>query len=272
MNITRLFILLFFSLNSLYANVYYSKVEPYEVRKISSNVMGVVLEIKEDLLGKSLSTEPYLVIDSELDREELKYLKEKLEYLRNTLSVNEKIILNLQATLLKKRANYERVKNLKIKSSVEKDREFYDLVNSENLYLAKENEINNLKVQIADLELRRAQLLRSVSDKNLVADGFVLYSLDVKVGQVVNKATPLATVVDTSRAILTLYLDEKDVDNAFDSIIYIDGKETAYKVDRLVNIADAQNISKYKAQIIIKAPKLFSKLVKVELKKGKNEK
>ena len=272
MNITRLFTLLLFSLTSVYANVYYSKVEPYEVRKISSNVMGVVIEVKEEMLGKKLSHSPYLVIDSELDEKELTYLKDKLAYLKNTLNVNEKMILNLEQSLLRKRINYERVKNLKIKSSVEKDREFYDLINSENTYLAKEKEINNLKVQIADFELREAQLQRSIIDKNLKAEGFVLYSLDVKVGQVVNKSTPLATVVDTSRAILTIYLDDSDIENAVGSVIYIDNKKTTYKVDRLLNIADSQNISKYKAQIIIEAPKVFSKLVKIELKKSSDAK
>lgn len=43
-------------------------------------------------------------------------------------------------------------------------------------------------------------------------------------------------------------------------------KKTAYKISRLLNIADSKNISKYMAQIIIESPKLFSKLVKIELK------
>ena len=266
MNFLKLTSLLLVVQMMLEANVYYSKVEPYEVRKISSNVMGVVTEVKEDLLGKKLSKQSYIVIDSELDKDELAHTKEKIVYSNETLEVNEKMIVNLKKSLEKKRLNYERVKNLKIKSSVEKDREFYDLINSENIYLAKKNEINNLKVQIADLNLRETQLLRSLKDKNLVANGFTLYSLDVKVGQVVNKSTPLATVLDTDSAILTIYLDEEDVLRSKKSIVYIDGVKTDYKVDRLLSIADSQNISKYKAQIIIKAPKIFSKLVEVELK------
>ena len=250
----------------LNANVYYSKVEPYEVRKISSNVVGVVLSTAEEMIGSRLSKSTYLEIDSQLDRDELRYTKEKLDYLRDTVATNEKMLINLENSLERKRENYERVKEMKIKSSVEKDREFYDLIASENSYLATMKEINTLKTQITDLKLRKAQLLRSIKDKKLSAEGYTLYSIDVKVGQVVNKSTPLATVVDTTKAILTIYLNTEDVLDAKSSVVYMDGVKTAYRVDRLLDIADSKNISKYKAQIIIDAPKLFSKLVKVELK------
>jgi len=262
----KLLPLLMFTVMSLSANVYYSKVEPYEVRKIASNVSGVVLIAHEDMLGQILSESAYLRIDSKLDKNELKFIKEKLRYLKKTVKLNENIVSNLEVSLEKKRLNYERVKKLKIKSNVEKDKEFYDLVNSENSSLSTLKEINTLRTQVADLEIRKKQLLRSISDKSLSAKGFKLYSLEVKVGEVVSKGTPLATIMDTSRAILTIYLNEEDVINAKRNVIYINGEKTAYKIDRFLNIADSKNISKYMAQIIIKAPKIFSKLAKVELK------
>ena len=266
MKIVQLILLLLLPLSLLSANVYYSKVEPYETRKIASNVVGVVLSVNEDLIGKKLSGKSYIVIDSKLDRDELKFVTEKLGYLNSTVSVNEKVLQNLGALLGKKRENYERVKELKIKSNVEKDKEFYDLVNSENTFLGTQKELNTLKTQIADLNLRKAQLKRSISDKNLNAKGMKLYEINVKVGEVVNKGTPLATLVDVNRAILTIYLNEEDVIRASKSVVYIDGEKTNYKVNRLLNIADSKNISKYKAQILIKKPKIFSKLVKIELK------
>ncbi|QSZ41580.1 HlyD family efflux transporter periplasmic adaptor subunit [Sulfurimonas aquatica] len=262
----KLFILILLTTSALFSNVYYSKVEPYEIRNISSNVTGVVRSVKEHLLGKKLSSRTYIEIDSELDTEELNAIKNKIGYLKSTLNSNESILKNLDESLVRKRDNYAKVKELKIKSSVEKDREFYDLINSENSYLSTLKEINSLKIQISDLELRRAQLQRSIKDKNLVAQGYTLYSLNVKVGQVVTPSTPLATVVDTSKAILTIYLNQEDVLSARKTTIYIDGEKTDYKIDRLLSIADSKNISKYMAQIVVKSPRLFSKLVKVELK------
>lgn len=262
----KLFILLLLGVSALYSNVYYSKVEPYEVRKISSNVIGVVVFANENMIGEELTNNHYIRIDSILDNDELKFTNEKLKYSKNMIVMNEKMLENLEKSLKKKRENYKKVQALKIKSSVEKDREFYDLVASENSFLATQKEINSLRTQIADLEHRKAQLQRSIKDKGLSALGYVLYELNVKVGEVVNKGTPLATIVDTRKAILTIYLNESDVLNAKNSEIYIDGVKTSYKITRLLNIADSKNISKYMAQIVIKSPKVFSKLVKIELK------
>ena len=261
----KILILILLTSSFLFSKVYYSKVEPYELRNISSNVSGLVEFIDENMIGKKLSTKAYVRIDSELDVKELSSIEDKLVYLRETVVVNESILENLKKSLLRKRENYKQIENLKIKSRIEKDREFYDLVSSENSYLGTQKEINTLKTQITDLKLRQAQLTRSVKDKNLNAKGFVLYSIDVKVGQVVGMSTPLAKIADTSRAILTIYLDEADVIGAKNRVIIIDGKKTDYKISRILNIADSKNISKYMAQIIIKSPKIFSKLAKIEL-------
>jgi len=260
-------------LNSfLFAKTYYSKIAPYEIRYIASNVSGLVTYINEDAIGKKLSSKAYIKIDAELDKKELMYLKEKLKSIENTLLVNEDILKNLKEALAKKRENYKQIENLKIKSRVEKDREFYDLIASENSYLSTQKEINTLRTQVADLKLRKAQLQRSIKDKYLSDKGFVLYSIDVKVGQVVNPSTPLAKIADTSKAILTIYLDEEDVPYVKDSVVYINDKKTNYKLTRVSNIADSKNISKYKAQIIINPPKIFSKLAKIDLKRVSHDK
>lgn len=266
MFIFKFFIYLFIVSLSLHANVYYSKVEPFEVRNISANVAGLVSFIDESMLGKRLTDKAYIKIDSELDEDELKHTKEKLLYSEQNLEANEKIVLNLEESLTKKRDNYEKIKLLKIKSKLEKDREFYDLINSENSYLNTKKEINTIQTQISDLKLRKSQLQRSIKDKNLQGEGLTLYSLDVKVGQVVTRSLKLATLVDTSKAILTIYLDKENVEFSKNSVIYINDTETTYRLSRILYLADSVNISKYKAQIIIKAPKIFSQLVKIEFK------
>lgn len=262
----KILITLFLMFTLSYSKVYYSKVEPYELRDISSNVSGLVLFIDEDKIGKKLSSKAYIRIDSELDSKELIFIEDKLQYLNDIVKVNSDVLKNLEKSLTRKRENYKRIEDLKFKSVVEKDREYHELVSSENSYLNTQKEIQNLNVQIADLKLRKAHLKRSVKDKNISNKGFVLYEILVKVGQVVGISTPLAKVADTSRAKLTIYLDEVDVASAKNKIIYINGKKTSYKVSRTLNIADSKNISKYMAQIIIKSPKLFSKLATVELK------
>jgi len=250
----------------VFAEVYYSKVEPVEVLEIASNVSGLVLKADENLVGKKLSNKPYIEIDSQLDRKELKLLEQKMYYIKDVISTNEDILANLKQNLKRKKQNYNKIKLLKIKSTVEKDNEFYNLINSKNLLLNAQKEILNLKVQLTDLNFRYSQLKRDIKDKNLVADGYVLYAFLVKAGNVVNKATPLAKIANVSKAKLTIYVDKTDVENIKNKTIYIDGIETDYKIATLLNIADSINISKYKAEIIIDAPKVFSSLVKVELR------
>jgi len=265
----KIFLLLFLFINSVFANVYYAKVEPYELRKISSNVSGEVLFTDKDMLGRKLSKKPYIIIDSKIDQDELDAINLKLDLTKQILKNNEKILKNLEKTLLFKRKNYDRVRSLKIKSQIEKDNEYYKLVTSENSYINTQKEINTLKINITDLELRKKQLIKTINDKRLRANGFVLYSLDVKPGQVVSPSMQLATIADTSKAILTIYLDDEDLSRLDKQTIFLNDKKTEYKIDRVVKIADSKNISKYKAQIIIGAPKVFSKLLKIELKEAK---
>lgn len=263
---TKIILILLFTSTMVFSNVYYSKVEPYEIRTITSNVSGMVIFTDDNMIGKKLSKKVFIKIDSELDEDELNAVNKKLIYQKNTLLLDEKILENLKQMLKRKRENYTRIKKLKIKSRIEKDKEFYDVVNSENSSLSTQKEIDTLKTNIADLELRKQQLIKNINDKNISAQNFVLYNIAVKAGQSVNLSTPLAKVADTSKALLTIYLDEDDLAGLKKKVIFIDGKKTDYKISRLSYIADEKNISKYKVQIIVKSPKVFSKLKKVELK------
>jgi len=256
----------------LLSEVYYSKVQPYKFKKITSNVIGEVTFIDEDMLGKKLSKKPFLLIDAEIDLAELTDVREKLVSLKDTLKLNQNVLHNLKEVLKRKRVNFKKTEALKIKSRIDKDREFYDLVASENSFIATQKEVNSLKNSVADLELREIQLKKSIRDKKGIQEGYMLYSLDVEEGQVVTVGTPLARVADISKALLILYIDAEELQDIEKKSIYIDGKKTDYKILRLLRIADGINISKYKVQIAIKAPKVFSQLVKVEFKGHNDEK
>ena len=251
---------------SLMAKEYYAKVEPYETLTIASNVSGLVLFSDEKKEGMVLGSKPYIQIDDELDQVELAQVIKKIKLLEGTLKLNETMAQNYKSMLEKKQRNYDNIKSLKTKSTIEKDREFYDLVSTKNQFITTQKEIQNLKTQINDLYLRQAQLKRSIKDKSLSAEGYVLYKLIVKEGQVVNPSAALAEIADVRRAKLTLYLTSEDMKGAQMKAIYINGEKSHYKIDRLWKIADTQHLSSYRAEIIIDAPEHFSALMKVELK------
>lgn len=262
----KLLTLLLLTSLSLFAKEYYSKVEPYEILSISSNVSGQVTFTDEKRQGEVLGKKPYIKIDDKLDRIELNNVRKKIALLKNTLKLNEDMQKNYEEILAKKQKNYDNIKELKTKSVIEKDREFYDLVSTQNTLISTAKEVDNLKVQINDLNLRREQLRKSIADKSLSAKGYILYALSVKKGQVVNPGMLLSQIADISKAKLTIYLNARDMQGAKDKTVYLNGQKTDYKVNRLWEIADTTHLSSYKAEIIIKAPKHFSELMKVELK------
>jgi len=259
-------VLFLFISTLLFSQTYYSKIEPNEIRTISSNVSGLVTYANEFNLGEILSKKPYIMIDKELEEKELQTTKTKLKYLEETLKISQDVLVNLSKTLQRKEKNYNAIKSMSIKSQLEKDREFYNFITTKNQYLNTKKEIISLQTQQSDMLYKKSRLQKTIKEKSIINQNFILYTLLVKPGQFVNFGTPLAQVADISKAKLTIYLTKQDVINAKQKVIYINGQKTSYKISRVVTIADSKNISKYLAQIIIEAPKVFSNLVKVELK------
>ncbi len=251
---------------SLSANEYYSKAEPYRLYTLQSNVSGLVIKADENLEGKKLSDVSFIIIDDELDQKELLYLKEKKVSYEKSLELNIQMNDNYLIMIEKKNANYERIKDLPIKSSVEKDKEFFDLSNTQNQQLSTLEKIETIRTTLSDTSFRIAQLQRSINDKHIKAKNLVLYTLDVRKGQVVAPGMNLAVVADVSKAKLTIFLNSDEIDDIHTKTIFLNGKKTEYKIDKIWPLSDSEHISAYKTEILIKSPKQFSKLYKIEFK------
>jgi hypothetical protein len=260
-------ILLYLSLGlGLWASEHYAKAEPYRYYLLQANVTGQVLFADESLEGKQLGKTPFIRIDDELDKKELQLLKAKKKNLKKSLTLNEQMAENLSVIIEKKRVNYERIKDLPIKSNIEKDKEFFDLSASQNQYLSSLEKIETLRSQLSDTRLRMVQLEKSITDKSIRADKMVLYKLHVKAGQVVSSGMNLAEVADVSKAKLTIFLNQESLASIHDKTIYLNGEKTAYQIDRIWPLSDDEHISAYRSEIIIEAPKQFSSLYKIEFK------
>lgn len=260
-------ILLCLSLSiALSASEYYSKAEPYHFYTLQSNVQGLVVKADEDKEGKVLKDEAFVVIDDELDQKELKLLKQKKNNLEKSLELNKRMADNLSRMIEKKNVNYERIKDLPIKSNVEKDKEFFDLASTQNQELSTLEKIETIQSQLSDTRLRLAQLKRSIQDKYLKAKDMVLYKLHIKKGQVVAPGMSLAEVADISKAKLTIFLNADELEGIENKKVYLNGLKTQYRIDKIWPLSDAEHISSYKTEIVIDAPKQFSKLYKIEFK------
>ncbi|MDD2779919.1 HlyD family secretion protein [Sulfuricurvum sp.] len=262
----RLLIVILIVLSTSYAKEYYAKAEPYEILNVTSNVSAEVLYTDSASQGKVLGKKSYIVMDDKLDKVELQSVESKINALQKTLEHNRQMGENYQQIIEMKQANFDRIKELKIKSAVEKDREYFDLINSRNSLLSIQKEIESLNISLGDLKLRRSQLQKSIVDKHLSAPGYVLYQLSIKPSAFVNPGTPLAQIADVRKAKLTVYLSASEVSEVQHKKIYLNGVKSPYKIDRLWKIADASKLSSYRAEILIVPPAQFSQLIKVEFK------
>ena len=250
----------------LHAKEYMAKVEPIYIYTIAANVSGEILFVDEDALGKKIVQKPVILIDDTTDKADLEATRKKLDTLKRMIVLDTEVIENLQESLKRKQQNYDSIKALTVKSKTEKDAVYFDLVATKNQLLAMQKEVQNFLLQKADLEARIVRLKKSIQDKRIFPKEMVLYEILVRKGEVATLGKPLVKVADTSKGLLTIYVGADELQNIRAKKVFLNGKETSYKASRSVSIADSVNISKYKVQIIIDAPKIFSKLVKVEFK------
>ena len=261
----KLLLLLFAVLVASVADTYYAKLEPVEIYKIKSQVSGAVTKSDISLEGSFIKSRVVVKIDDKTDKKNLETSLKKLEILNNLLEVNKQNLKNAKQSYKIKLQNYNRIKNLKTKSKFEKDNQLLLVISASNQLLNAKQALFNLKSQIDDLEYKIFLLKDTISKKSiLVKDGY-LYKLYAKKGDFVAPGTPLMDVADTSKAKATIYISYDDFKNLGKKELYIDGKKSNANI-KVWKIADTTNISSYKAEIILPKPKIFSKVVKIELK------
>ncbi|HEY9128790.1 MAG TPA: HlyD family efflux transporter periplasmic adaptor subunit [Sulfurovum sp.] len=223
----------------LFAKVHYAKVEPYESVILKSAVSALVLDVDLDAEGSLVEDKRVIYLDDRLDKINLRTSKENL--------------LTLQETLKRQESYFKRMDKLNTVSATQKDNAFYSFASA--------------KTQFLDMQYKVAQLEDSIEKKSIVLHNMYLYEIMVRKGDYVNPGSPLATVVDASRAKLVLFLEPSELENIEQKTVYLNGEKTDYKVDKVWKVADEKFISSYRAEIYITAPEdSFSKLMKVELK------
>jgi multidrug resistance efflux pump len=265
----KLFVLLLPLLVS--AKVHYAKVEPIEQATIKSSVSGVIVHADQGVEGSVLGKEAFVQIDDVLDRKNLENTEASLTLMEQSLLVNQEILGGLKATLERKESFYQRMNELKTASQTQKDNAYAAFIGAKNQYLGTREKIINLKKQILDLGYKVTLLKDTIAKKHIALPGEYLYKLMVHTGEFAAPGLPMAVVHDITRAQLTVYLDRDEIEDPEgkkigEKTIYIDGKPTKLKIDRLWKVADSQYISSYRARIVLLPKYPFSKLVKIEFK------
>lgn len=251
----------------VFAKVHYAKVEPYETTTIKSAVSAQVIQSKVELEGTTIKNSVIIHLDDKLDKIKLKSDKEALILIKNMLKINQQNLKSLSQSLKRQEDYYNRVFNIPTVSITQKDKAFYSYINAKTQYLSVKEKIETLKKQKLDLIYSVQRLKDSISKKTIRLKNRFLHKLLVHEGDFVNMSMPLAQIKDLSRAKLTLFLEDDELQNIKSKKIYINDKATNYKIDKIWSVADDKFISSYRAEIIIPKPQYnFSKLIKVELR------
>ncbi len=251
----------------LLAQVHYAKVEPFDRVTLKAAVSGEVVDANLSAEGHEVHGGRIVHIDDEIDKVNLSNSQKSLTLLKEMLEINQESAKSLKESMERLRAAYMRIKGLSTASKSQKDSAYNSYASAKTQYLATREKIVSLKKQMLDMEYKIAQLKDVISKKSIRLDGSYLYALLVRKGDFVAPGTPLAKVDDLSRAKLVLYLEPEEIADIEKKRIYLDGKETPYKIDKLWKVADEKYISSYRAEIYLpKSPGLFSRLIKVEIK------
>ena len=233
------YLLMFFVFTgSLFANEYYSKLEPIESYEVKSSVSGKVIFSNSEIEGKKANNTKIIEIDSYVNRVDLEQSLKKLA------AIDEMIKLEEQ--------NYNRLLKVTSKSGYEKD--------------IQKVKVINYQVTKADMLMKIATLKDSIKNKKLIEKSNYIYNIAVKEGTYVNPGTLLYESKDLSKGKLQIFVPIDEVNNLETKTIYLDGKKSDLKINKIYEIADEKHISSYKVEIIIDKPKTFSRLVKVEFR------
>ena len=225
-------------LSSLLANEYYAKLEPINSFEVKSAVSGKVIFTNDKLEGKKAKNSTIIELDSLVNKIELEQTKNKLKAVSSMMAIENN--------------NYQRMLKVSSKSGFEKDTQKLKVI--------------NLETTKADLLTRIATLKDTIKNKKLIEKNNYIYNIAVKKDDYVNPGTLLYESKDLRKGKLEIFIPISEIEDIKTKTIYLDGKQSDTKINKIFEVADSKHISSYKVEILINNPKKFSRLVKIEFK------
>lgn len=234
----KVFIFCFILVNSLIASEYYAKLEPIESYTVKAAVSGKVIFSNSKIEGFKAKNSVVIEIDSKVNQMDLAQSRNKLKYINEMIAIESN--------------NYNRLNKVSSKSAFEKDTQKLKVI--------------NLRSSKADMIIQIENLKDTIKNKKLVEKSNYISNISVKKGDYVTPGTLLYEAKDLSKAKLEFYVPINEVETLKNKTIYLDGKKSDTKINKIYSIADSQHISSYKIQLLVSDVKSFSRLVKIEFK------
>ena len=234
----KIFILCFILVNSLIASEYYSKLEPIESYKVKAAVSGKVVFSNTKIEGFRAKNSVIIELDSKVNQMDLAQSRSKLSFINEMIKIEDN--------------NYKRLNKVSSKSAFEKDTQKLKVI--------------NLKSSKADMLINIENLKDTIKNKKLIEKSNYISNISVKEGDYVTPGTLLYESKDLSKGKLEIFVPINDVENLKNKSVYLDGKKSDVKINKIYTVADTQHISSYKVELLVPNVKTFSRLVKIEFK------
>lgn len=239
----KVLIFILLSFGSVFAKEYMTKIEPFEKYEIKSQTSGVVELANKDLESQFIKMNKTLIQINSRD-EEIELQKQK-----NSLEIQEEIVK------IKKR-NFSAKNRISQMSRYEKENEKLDFLESKKELVLIEEEIKRLKNEI--------------SKKRFDVKNRYIYKIYVNKGEYITIGDLLYESYDISKQKIKLYLTLGEIENLDKKSVFIDGKNSTFKVYKISKIKDEVRVSRYKVEFTKTNDNLknyyFNKIVKVELR------
>ncbi|MEO1942200.1 MAG: hypothetical protein ABGW77_04825, partial [Campylobacterales bacterium] len=164
---------------------------------------------------------------------------------------------------------YNRIKDLKSKSKLEKEQRFFD-------YSGAKATLLNLQQRLSETEANIA-LLRRTIEKKLFKTRFYLEKIYPRVGEYIGVGAPVADLADLSREKIVLFVPVEVAPRLKGAQVVVAGKGGLFKISKIWRVPDRQYITSYRVELIGKGLPV-GKVVPVQFnfdhqpKKERNEK
>lgn len=234
----RLLALFLISMNFMFANAYYAKLEPITSFQVKAAVSGKVVFTNDNLEGKKAKSDVVIELDSFVNKVDLKQTKNKLESINKMIRIEQN--------------NFERLSKVSSKSDFEKDNQKIKVI--------------NLQTSKADTLIKIATLEDTIKNKKLFEKDNYIFNIAVKKGDYVNPGTLLYEAKDLKKGKLEIFIPISDIEMVKKSTIFLDDKKTSLKLAKVFLVADTEHISSYKVEIHLLNVEKFSRLIKIEFK------
>ncbi|MAD42641.1 MAG: HlyD family secretion protein [Arcobacter sp.] len=234
----KIVILCFILINTVFAAEYYAKLEPIESYKVKAAVAGKVVFSNSKIEGFKANNTTIIELDSKVNQMDLQQSRNKLKFINDMIEIETN--------------NYNRLKKVSSKSAFEKDTQKLKVI--------------TLKSSKADMLINIENLKDTIKNKKLIEKSNYISMISVKKGDYVTPGTLLYEAKDLSKGKLEIFVPIAETEKLREKDVYLDGIKSDIKINKIFNIADSQNISSYKVELLVPNVKTFSRLVKIEFK------